>query len=139
MVGLLFLVSEDINEVVGFTAHMESTTTFNRDDVIQFPDISSNFGNYYNSQTGIFLCPYDGVYIFFSSLFGEGSDVAGQIRRDLTGFSSTVSEVEFTSGSNMAVMDCMRGQKVWMRQQLDNDVYFGASRCTFSGYLLHRY
>ena len=124
---------------MGFTARATETRAYTEDDIIQFPVAMTNFGNYFNNDTGVFLCPHDGVYLFFSSLFGAGSDVSGAIRRDRTHFTTVVSEVENTLASNMAIVNCMRAQKVWIGQFTGNDTVHYGQRTTFSGYLLHRY
>ena len=58
-------ILEDTNEIVGFTATHSSDVVYFTDDVIQFPNIATNYGDYYNAETSIFICPRDGMYAFF--------------------------------------------------------------------------
>ena len=125
--------------MVGFTACTSEEIIYNIDDVIQFPSIESNFGTYYNGQTGIFLCPYDGVYMFFCSVVGAGVWPGAKLMREVSNMIGMEADVSSTSASNTVISECLRGQRVWVRQRYDDEAVDCCDRSAFSGYLLHRY
>ena len=136
---MLVLVSEDNNEIAGFTARVSGSVAYNENDVIQFPAVYTSYGGYYNPDTSIFTCPYDGIYLFFSSLLGDGTNTWGQIMRESSYLVAMGSNAESSSASNMVITECLRGEKVWVRQRHDGDAIDGDAPSTFSGYLLQRY
>ena len=134
-----FSCSEDNNAIVGFTAHVDGSATYNTDDVIQFPAIKTNYGGYYNPDTSIFTCPYDGIYLFFSSLLGDGTNTWGHITRGSSWLVGMESKDESSSASNLVITECLRGEKMWVRQHENADDIDGHYPSTFSGYLLQLY
>ena len=44
---------------------------------------------------------------------------------------------EFSNGSNMAVVHCSEGDKVWVESKTDGEEMQGGRESTFSGFLLH--
>ena len=138
-VYIMILLTEDADGPVGFTARTSGDVTYDADDVIQFTNVLTNFGDHYDADTGIFLCPYDGIYMFFTTLLGEGTNVAGHMIRSRTTLSVAHSHTISNSASNFAITDCSMGDKVWIRQYHDNDIVHGGTACSFSGFLLHKY
>ena len=132
-------IADDPDEMVSFTARHNGDETFNKDDVIQFATIVTNYGNYYNRETSIFICPHDGMYLFFSSLVGEGTDVLGHMALDTMDLVGMQSYSISNSASNLVFTECLRGTKVWVRQVNDGDVVGAYLGTSFSGYLLQRY
>ena len=49
-------------ETIGFTANKEFSQEHDVDDAITFENDVTNIGNDYDNVTGVFTCPYDGVY-----------------------------------------------------------------------------
>ena len=133
-------IPEESNGIVGFTARHDGSVTYNPDDVIQFPVIMTSYGGYYNPDTSIFTCPYDGIYLFFSSLLGDGTNTWGHISREGTLLVTMGSNAESSSASNLAITECLRGRRVWVSQNPSyTDTIDGNQPSTFSGYLLQRY
>ena len=132
-------LSEHPGEVVGFTARHSGDVTYNTDDVIQFPVIVTKYGNYYSSETSIFICPHDGMYLFFSTLLSTNTDLMAYITLDMTDLVSMRSYSISNSASSLAFTECLRGTKVWVRQGYDGDIVGGFLGTSFSGYLLQRY
>ena len=134
-------VAEDESEVVGFTARtVGGSSTYNTDDVIQFNTVIANYGGYYNSETSIFICPDDGIYMFFCTILSGSTDTHAYITRnsDIEDLVSLDSNSISNSASNFVLTECLRGDKMWMRQGLDAKIVYGYLGTTFSGYLLHR-
>ena len=115
-------MTEDVSEPVTFTARAGHDVAYTTDNLIQFPVTVTNIGGYYNNVTSIFLCPYDGIDMFFTALLTEDTNFNGRVKRQsapLLGFHTfDVSE----SVWNLAVAECFTGQKVWVRNH--NDDYF---------------
>ena len=124
---------------MGFTAHVDGSATYNADDVIQFSIVKTNYGGYYNPQTSIFTCPYDGIYLFFSSLLGDGTNTWAHIMRESSFLLVMGSNAESSSASNLVITECLRGEKMWVRPLNNDDTIDGNAPSTFSGYLLQRY
>ena len=134
-------VAEDESKVVGFTARtVGGSSTYNTDDVIQFNTVVANYGGYYNNDSSIFICPYDGIYMFFCTILSSGTDTHAGITRnsDIEDLVSLDSNSVSNSASNLVLTECLRGDKMWMRQVRDSKVVYGYLGTTFSGYLLHR-
>ena len=132
-------ILEDTNEIVGFTATHSSDVVYFTDDVIQFPNIVTNSGDYYNAETGIFICPRDGMYAFFSTILGAGTDTLAYITLDTTDLVAMRSHSISNSASNLVFTECLGGTKVWVRQAYDYHIVDGYRGTAFSGYLLQRY
>ena len=133
-----FSHTEDVAEPVGFTARATETLTYNVDDVIQFPATISNFGGYYNPASGLFTCPYDGIYMFFSSIRSDDTDIICYIYKETSRLGQIFSLYSSATASNLVITDCSRGERVWVRQDGNNDVIMGTRASTFSGFLLYR-
>ena len=127
-----------MTEPVGFTAMTTDTLTYNEDDVIEFPLAMSNFGGYYNPASGLFTCPYDGIYMFFNSIRSDSSDVDCYMHRESSILLHMFS-LRDASRSNLVITRCNRGERVWARQQYDNYVIEGSHSTMFSGFLLYKY
>ena len=132
-------LAEDIDEPVGFTARISEDLTYNAGDVIQFPYTGvGNFGSYFNTQTGIFVCPYDGIYMFYTNIRSDSTGVNSRMLRDSVILTNMYSPNPATR-SNMAVTECLKGQKMWIENQVDDYDIVGGLTSTFSGFSLHRY
>ena len=125
--------------MVSFTARPSGDVMYNTGDVIQFVHIVSSSGGYYNRETGIFICPYDGMYVFFSTLLSSETDLIAHITLD-TAISVAMRSMSISnSASNLIFTECLRGTKVWVRQGSSVDTVSGNRGTSFSGYLLQRY
>ena len=132
-------IAEDPDELVAFTARHDETVEYNEDDVIKFPLVSTNSGNYYSSESSIFICPHDGMYVFFSTLLSSETDLFAHINLDTAVTVAMRSYSISNSASNLVFTECLRGTKVWVRQWYDGDVVSAGRGSSFSGYLLQRY
>ena len=135
----IFFFSEDTYEIVAFAANVDGSATYNTNDIIQFSTVLTNYGGYYNPDTSIFTCPYDGIYLFFSSLVGDGTNTWADFMRNSNWLVCMRSYDESSSASNLVITECLKGEKIWMRQHQDADTIAGNIPSTFSGYLLQRY
>jgi hypothetical protein len=59
----------------GFFAALENNTgPFKQDKDLIFTRVITNFGGDYNSETGVYTAPYDGVYQFFVIISATGGN-----------------------------------------------------------------
>lgn len=125
---------------VAFTASNTERAVINAGDIIVFDRITTNYGNHYNSDTGIFTCPYDAYYIFFTSLISDpGERMAGSlvVNGEVLVRVHSKDETLLDQASNLVVTYCGFGQQVWVEGVIDGDVIddWGLGS-TFSGVLL---
>lgn len=124
---------------VGFTAGMTSSSSTWSGDILVFPHIVTNYGNGYNPRTGKFTAPTDGTYVFFVHVNAFGSNF---IYLDIViNGSSKVrtlahNSAKFRTGTNMAVLQLVIGDSVWVGRY-DGQSYYthSAPITTFSGFL----
>ena len=135
----IFFFSEDTYEIVAFAANVDGSATYNTNDIIQFSTVLTNYGGYYNPDTSIFTCPYDGIYLFFSSLLGDGTNTWAHIMRESSFLLVMGSNAESSSASNLVITECLRGEKIWIRQSHNGDTIGGTAPSAFSGCLLQRF
>ena len=53
---------ENLDEAVGFSAYSTVTRTFDDEDIVIFDEVLSNFGQYFDLESNIFVCPFNGIY-----------------------------------------------------------------------------
>ena len=138
---------DDITEAIGFTAYAAEDRFYSFYETVLFDAIVSNRGGYYNPLTSSFICPLNGIYMFFITLNTDYSSVRATITRnsdDLTmTWARTTVPGEFNHGSNMAVTECNIGDVIWSRVEFtgyDRIVYTGDKPVTtFSGVLVRTF
>ncbi|BFZ00973.1 hypothetical protein BsWGS_04012 [Bradybaena similaris] len=63
--GLLALAQgECVRKTIAFTATLTESRKVNANQVVKYNNVITNIGNAYNSYTGVFTAPVDGVYGF---------------------------------------------------------------------------
>lgn len=108
-------------------------------DILVFPHIVTNYGNGYNPRTGKFTAPTDGTYVFFVHVNALGSNF---IYLDIViNGSSKVrtlahNSAQFRTGTNMAVLQLVIGDSVWVCRYNGQSYYtHSVPITTFSGFL----
>ena len=138
------------NTPIGFTAYLDHNVDhLGIDQTIIFNRVLFNDGGAYNTRSGIFTCPRDGVYLFF---FEVGSPTHRQsvvkLVADNRNEVDAIADAEFHSkqdaqGSNMAILSLGQGTHVWVENyRWDDKGVEGSSTdrfSTFSGLLLYHY
>ena len=135
------IFSADTDEQVGFTAQANTDAIYNASDVVKFGATLSNFGECYNTNTSIFICPYDGIYMFNHIVQADNdADVRTLIKIGNREIGRTYSHETLEKSSAFAIVECESGEKAWVESLSDNQaIRDGVKQSTFSGYLLHRY
>ena len=137
------LLDDGRHEPVGFTAYAKLDRQYTAGELILFDATISNIGYYYNADTSMFTCPYDGLYIF-SIHFNTSSDYSmyAHIALDNQFLTGTYEENKHGQASAQAVIECIAGQNVWVECSDGSGYMWGDSTykwSLFSGVLLQAY
>lgn len=125
---------------VGFTAYPATMRSYDEGDIIYFDTVISNYGGGFDPLTGVFECPYTGFYMFYVSVTAEVEENAdmnihlentGDLVQVMPNFS------DYDSASNSAFIECLEGQRVYVRSGSPNFNFGGNKRNSFSGFLVH--
>ncbi|XP_069127251.1 caprin-2-like [Argopecten irradians] len=106
---------------------------------IVFEDASVNVGNGYDNSTGIFTCPYNGLYEFATTIVsaGEQHNLNFEMMMDTTQIAYVHATLyEYDMGAQVAVVQCKQGQRVLVRQAKGSPHGLPGEFCTFSGHLI---
>ena len=109
-------------------------------DAIKFNDVSLNTGNGYNSSTGKFTAPVDGIYqISFSYLQRNGYESYVQLIKDGSMYTELhANHKNYDQLSKTVLIQLKKSQTVWVRLPKSSSygVYGGGRYTTFAGYLI---
>ena len=145
---LFFLFNSDnTTSPIAFSAYADVHRTYNKSDIVLFDKITTNLGQSYNPDNGIFICPFSGVYIFsLTTLSREYHYMGGSITIESRTLGSTWGEDDRDNieaqGSVTVVSECFPGQRVWVRTLADDMEMYGDTNgwySVFSGLLFHAY
>ena len=112
-------------------------------DRIEFPDVITNIGGWYNNYFHEFTCPMLGVYTFSVSVMSSIGGIARvKIMIDgivmVTALTDGTSTAQYGHSTNIVIVECDQGQKVWAECNKDCVFYDNSFRyTTFSGMLIH--
>ncbi|XP_060556102.1 complement C1q-like protein 4 [Ruditapes philippinarum] len=129
--------------IVGFNARLSSTKTVNTGNKVVYDTVITNQGEGYDSVTGVFTAPHNGLYFFTAHVCNQGNkDVHYAIYQEGTLITTST---QFDNGgvyscssvSTIAMVN--KAERVWV-QSLDTSVYYVDTRRwnTFAGSLLIR-
>ena len=103
----------------------------------------SNIGGSYFPGQHEFICPTPGVYIFSLVILSTVSQAAGiKLMVDNSEVVTVFAMVGHGQGTNIAMIECGQGQKVWAEPYRGNSEIHGSTLehwnwSTFSGMLVH--
>ena len=126
---------------VAFSArlHKDMNSTVFQDTVV-FGTIVTNIGSAFNSSTGIFKAPIDGVYVFAwtiltapGNLFNSELVVDG-IAKLYNGAISFGEGKSYESSGCTGVLQLKAGQKVWIRKFQWQGMFLASDMSSFSGW-----
>ena len=130
---------------MAFTAYADATRTYGEAQTVIFNRIQSSFGDAYEPVSSMFTCPVTGVYVIYLTVT---SNVGSQFRAFIyhEGYTMAVwpdNDVDTrNTGSTSVILDCEAEQRIWIRAQINGDMYGNpndARISSFSGFLLHAY
>ncbi|KAL4233661.1 hypothetical protein ACF0H5_008343 [Mactra antiquata] len=133
-----------------FSYRIDTTKrTLDRNDPIVFPVKITDLDGGYNSQTGIYTAPVDGVYMLSCSLLADQSSasipqlhasimVDGKAVGKVFAYADTASHRD--QGASTIFVHLKQGSMVWVKViDLDHVTVGGDMYSMFSGYLLFEY
>ena len=145
LVFLIYFVSDDDTGYVAFTAVATKDRENEIGDIVMFDSAISNIGDFYNTDTSSFICPFDGVFSFSTSFYsGIEHNVYIAIMLDsfevIRGY-VPYSENEYTHGNSTIVMECKAFERVWTKCVSGDALVFseGSIKSHFTGFALDRY
>ncbi|KAL4224121.1 hypothetical protein ACF0H5_017574 [Mactra antiquata] len=117
---------------------IEQTVIFNK--------ILLNDGNAYNSHTGIFTVPVDGMYMFYLA-FASGyaphrlwMHIVVDGSEKVSGVADTLQTNHDAQGTNLALLHLRKGDSVWVTTYFTSAFIYGLHGfTTFSGMLMYQY
>ena len=135
---------------IGFTAYLDHTVEhLGIDQTIIFNHALFNDGGAYNTRSGIFTCPKDGVYLFFFEVsIWSNRQIVAKLVANSANEVDGIADAEFhtgqeAQGSNMAILRLGQGSHVWVENYRWADRAVEGSSIsrftTFSGILLYHY
>ncbi|KAK3580252.1 hypothetical protein CHS0354_012780 [Potamilus streckersoni] len=133
---------EEVGQYAFFsTVSTPELTNLGLHHTIVFDNVITNIGRAYHSNTGIFITPVDGVYIF--NLRGTSSPrkaEALELVKNGSGIQSIYPDAitigSYTSDSLAAVVELHKGDEVWVRTNGGSGEIHGRGLTCFSGWLL---
>ncbi|XP_069127252.1 complement C1q-like protein 4 [Argopecten irradians] len=126
----------------GFSARLnQDVASLMNNEAIVFDQVLTNVGQAYDPTTGMFTCPFSGVYEFAATIVSNGAHknldaelvMAG---KRLARLHSTV--YGFDQGTQVVITKCQEGQHVWVRHFGTSDTpELPAGYSAFAGHLIH--
>ncbi|WAR22710.1 hypothetical protein MAR_036379, partial [Mya arenaria] len=119
---------------IHFTAHSPTDKSLALNQKLVFQTVVTNDGQGYDNNTGIFTCPFSGLYIFSLQHCVD--------RNKHSYVSILVAGVAFGSqwypcSSMQAFVSLKKGEKVWSKANVPSYIYYNSDRwTTLSGVLL---
>ena len=109
-----------------------------------FDAIVTNIGGGYNSHTGIFIAPFDGVYVFQFIVvnYVDSATVHAGIEKDGVVLAAGTSDVEgdgtnsYDDGSALVTTHLTKGDQVYVKRTDTGERVNGGVYCNFSGFLI---
>ena len=129
---------------VAFTAwaNTGSPKSYRADDVIVFNEVLTNAGGHYNAATSSFICPWHGVYLISASIeCVHSARIDVDLMRNYTFLVSIfIDDISaLNRGSTSIVVECDRGDKLWVRARLGGIINGYNGRNVFSAHMIQRF
>ncbi|XP_070844004.1 complement C1q tumor necrosis factor-related protein 3-like [Chaetodon trifascialis] len=111
---------------------------FDHDITLEFKKVTTNIGNAYNPDTGIFTAPVKGLYyVRFTSCVGaSGSLNAALLKNGQNMFAVFETRGSHGSGSNGMALVLEEGDKLWITLWSQQSIFDQSRLSTFSGFLV---
>ena len=136
----MFIVEDD--EGIAFSAYHGSRQYYYAGERIQFDNIITNYGGYFDEANSTFTCPVQGLYMFTVNIMAYSSDQFGaRIVINgvtlVTAWADNASSV-YNQASNTVIVECGPGDDVWSEAVIADYIYCNSvdRYSTFSGVLI---
>ena len=110
--------------------------------VVPWESVITNFGGHYNPLTYTFVCPYNGVYVFSTSIYTYDDHIAiGVYRNNFNLFrvDANTDRSDLDSSSGSVVAECFAGDVVWAEVYKGGPFHMEDENVQlFSGFLLNK-
>ena len=140
----IVLFVEDVEVPVAFTVVHNYNRAYGEYEIIRFNVSRLNSGGHFQISSSTFICPWNGIYGFFFSIYNTADDtIACSIRHEAALVSGAWMDSvanALIQASNMVLLECNKGDRVFV-ETADNEgtLHGNNDRTTFSGFLIHRY
>ena len=138
-VCILFYFILKVGPKVAFLAIMEASASVSSGSTILFDTVSTNVGNGYNADDGMFTTPYDGIYQFSATMMtGQNGEIWAYFSlngRRIAFIYAHGTESRHDQGANTVILQLNKGDKVGLMNQHTSTIY-GGGYSSFSGNLL---
>ncbi|XP_026196998.1 complement C1q tumor necrosis factor-related protein 3-like [Anabas testudineus] len=129
---------------VAFTASLVTTVQwthqgpFSSDTKLVFQKVTTNIGNAYNSETGVFTAPTKGLYYisFTGSVGNSGSLNAAVLKNGATMFAIYNTQPCYSADSNGMALELEEGDRMWVVLWKNHSIFDQSRLSTFSGFLI---
>ncbi|XP_069107600.1 complement C1q-like protein 3 [Argopecten irradians] len=131
---------------VAFSAGLTNMLSLSHTERVKYDRLFTNIGGGYNSNTGTFVCPTAGIYVFqFHSVAHQDKAAWLQLYKNFEYVASTYGHTsnDYASTGNSVILHLSKGDEVYV-QAVDpaygySTNLYGATNevyCTFSGYMV---
>ncbi|KAL4238846.1 positive regulation of adiponectin secretion [Mactra antiquata] len=110
--------------------------------ILPFQMIVTNVGNAFNNNTGSFVAPVDGTYVFHATILAIDTASGKHFRAhfDINGSSYSVFYItSYDQSSQMLVIDLKAGDTAVIKNDFTDLGIYGHHHTTFSGFLLYEH
>lgn len=133
-----------VGKQVAFSAHMNDVHVHVGDNSpFIFNTVVTNIGGCYNNHTGIFIAPYEGLYVFYFIMVNDGNagTMHAAIEKDgvVLGMGSSDGVGNYNSfddGSVLITTHLTKGDQVYVKRFDSGTSVYGTWFVNFSGFLL---
>ena len=139
-------ISNENTGPVAFTAKVPNSYSDLSTTVVRFTQILTNFGGHFNSKTSSFVCPFDGVYLFFTHICTRNDYLRTELRKgadDVLTYTISMNELggaeNIVCGSPTIVSECYSGETVYVTTDSSGLIFSDFDLTLFTGALLYRF
>lgn len=123
----------------GFYATLSPHTDLGHIQTIKFDQKITDVKNNYNTNTGVFTVPKDGLYHISCTMFSKSGLLHGEIMKNDQVIGRNFGISSYVSAAIDVVMSCKQGDSVFVRHmagQSSQNIH-GSGYSAFSGFLIH--
>lgn len=109
------------------------------DEQVIFNLTLSNLGNHYDTDNGVFLVPYTGVYLFTLSTYSSTTEdfAAIYIKQNDKSIINARNADDSRGTTNSALIECNAGDEIWLMATYDGNLHTATGKQnTFTGVLI---